>query len=81
MGGREPSGEAEGQEGHYIPFKERGDFLRKDTGHGITGSEETRQPGAESLRCDLRLCASIPWALVSPSIKWGLIPIPQNFQR
>lgn len=54
----------------YIPFKERGDFLRKDTGHGITGSEETRQSGAESLRYDLRLCASIPWALVSPSIKW-----------
>ena len=64
-------GKLKDQEVCYIPFKKRGDFVRKDVGHGITRYEETRQPGAERLLCDLGLCAPTPWALVSPSIKWG----------
>lgn len=50
----------------YIPFKERG----QSVGHGITKYEETRQPGAASLLCDIGFCVPTLWALVSCSVKW-----------
>lgn len=62
----------------YIPSKEKEEFVRKDIERGITRYEETRQPRAESLLCHLGLCASTPWALVSLSVKWNLMLIPQN---
>ena len=54
----------------YIPFKERGQSVREDVGHGTTKYEETRQPGAESLLCDIGFCVPTLWALGSRSVKW-----------
>lgn len=63
-------GKLKDQEVFYIPFKEREEFVREDMGHGITKYEETRQPGAERLLCDIGFCAPTLWALVSLSVKW-----------